>query len=136
MNRNLKYLLLTILIVFLFAGYQLIKQSGIKAYKYVNNRTMDYSISDGQYNGSFNLWDNLVLAKVEFGISNGNIDTFAIPYLIDSPFKNVKKSVQDSIYKDSTLQFDAVSGATRSSFFVKAAILEAISKKDSTINNK
>jgi uncharacterized protein with FMN-binding domain len=137
MSRNLKYLLLTLVVILTFSGYKLIQHSGIQAYKYVENSsvTLD-SVEDGKYNGKFTALEYFPLAEVEIHISQGKIKDITIPYLIATPFKGVKLSVSDSIKKTESIQFDAVTGATRSSYFVKAAIHNAIKQKDSDLSTK
>ncbi len=132
MNRNFKYLLVTLLVILAFFGYKLIQYSGIQAYKYVKSNSIELeSIEDGNYTGKFTTLKFFPLAEVNIHISHGKVKDVSIPYLIATPFKGVKNSVKDSIKKSQSPRFDAVSGATRSSYFVKAAIHKAINQKKS-----
>jgi uncharacterized protein with FMN-binding domain len=127
MNRNLKYLLIIIALTASFAGYKFIKFAGFKAYQEVKQNSVKMeTLANGSYTGKFNVFNNIPLASVQFKIEEGNINDFSISYLLSSPFKDVKSSVKDSVRKSQSVHFDAVSGATRSSFYVKAAILNAI----------
>ena len=136
MHRNLKYLLITLLVVLIFTGYELIKYSGIEAYKTVKNKPISLeNTDDGLYKGSFTTLNFFLFAEVEFQVNQGKIKKITIPYLIATPFKGVKKSITDSIKQSESIHFDAVSGATRSSFFVKAAMYKALSPESKKENN-
>jgi uncharacterized protein with FMN-binding domain len=126
MNRKLKYLTVVIVITFAFLGYQYFKHAGLKAYHYVGqSQTALDSLSDGQYHGSFSPFDMISLARVSFHIRDGKVNDFKISRLIVSPWNKVKPALQDSIRRKKELQFDSITGATRSSFFVKAAVHDA-----------
>mgnify|MGYP006298354235 CR=1 FL=1 len=127
MNRNLKYLLITLLVIIAFGFYQTVKYAGSKAYSYVSNSNISIdSIPDGNYRGSFHLTKYISLAKIKFIIKDGKLDTLTIPHLLTTPFLNYKNEIRDSIIHEKNLQFDAVSGATRTSFYIKAAIHNAV----------
>jgi len=132
-KRDRNYLIIFLLIILIFAGYLFIKQSNVKAYKYVKQNTYPQDmLPEGIYSGTFNAY-NIEFAKVEFLIHNGEINSFKIPKVIHAPWTKVRSAVMDSIQKKNTLNFDAVTGATGSSFYIKAAIHKAIkkSKQDS-----
>ena len=92
------------------------------------------SLPDGTYKGSFKPFNLIKLATVEFTIKERKIKRFEISRLFLTPWKEVRPSIQDSIKKNSSLKFNAVSGATRSSFYVKAAILNATDQPKNTLN--
>jgi uncharacterized protein with FMN-binding domain len=126
MKRNLKYLVITLLLFLGFGGYQFYKHAGLKAYKFVGkNKIPIDSLSDGKYEGSFTSLHIIPLAKVKYEINKGELEDFSILFLMQTPFSKVKDSIQDSVYKSNSLKFDAVTGATRTSYFVKAAIHKA-----------
>lgn len=126
MNRNLKYLLILLGVSFLFLGYQYFKHAGLKAYRYVGkSKVAADTLPDGQYSGSFRPFNLLSLAKVHFQVENGKVKEFAIPRLMVSPWNRIKPSVTDSVMKNQSVHFDAITGATRSSYFIKAAVKKA-----------
>ncbi len=135
MNRNLKYLLILLGVTFLFLGYQYFKQAGLQAYRYVGQSRVELdSLADGTYQGSFQPFDMLTLARVQFKVKNGKVQQIAIPRLTVSPWNSIKSTITDSIRTRQSVKFDAITGATRSSFFVKAALHDACSEKDQPDN--
>ena len=133
MNRNLKYLLILLSVTLLFAGYLYFKHAGIKAYRYVGASKVELdSLPNGSYNGTFRPFNLLSLAKVQFRVDKGQVKDFSIPRLLVSPWNQVKPSITDSVRIKQSLEFDAITGATRSSYFIKAAFHDAYhARKDS-----
>ncbi|HKL37706.1 MAG TPA: FMN-binding protein [Bacteroidales bacterium] len=126
MNRTLKYLMIVVVLTLLFSGYQYFKHAGLKAYHYVSRSEVALdSLDDGHYYGSFSPFDVIPLAQVTFQVSNGKVNEFKISRLVVTPWNKVKPALQDSVRSKKNLQFDSVTGATRSSFFVKAAVHNA-----------
>ncbi len=126
MKRNLKYLLILLGVTLFFLGYQYFKHAGLKAYQYVGKSEVARdSLPDGQYSGAFSPFNLLPLAKVHFQVENGKVKDFAIPRLMVSPWNRIRPSVTDSIRKNQSVHFDAITGATRSSYFIKAAVKKA-----------
>jgi len=126
MNRNLKYLMIVVLLTLSFAGYQYFKHAGLKAYRYVGrSKTALDSLADGRYSGTFSPFNVIALARVNFQVTNGKVNDFTISRLVVTPWNKVKPALQDSVRRKKNLQFDSVTGATRSSFFVKAAVHNA-----------
>lgn len=138
MNRKFKYLLILLSVTLLFAGYQYFKQAGIQAYRYVGTSkvTLD-KLPNGSYSGTFQPFNLISLAKVKFRIDGGKVKDFSIPRLVVSPWNQVKSPITDSVEVNQSVHFDAISGATRSSYFVKAALHNACPvEKDSIITSQ
>jgi uncharacterized protein with FMN-binding domain len=133
-KRDRNYLIVFLAVILIFIGYLFIKKSGVKAYQIIQKHSYTQSsLNKGKYNGTFQAY-NINFAEVNFTISNGKVRTFEIPTLIQAPWINAKPSIIDSITTKNSLEFDAISGATGTSLYVKAAIHEAImnATKDST----
>ena len=131
MKRKIKYLMILLGVTVLFGGYQYYKHAGLRAYTYVRQSEAKIdSLADGQYQGAYSPFNILSLARVEFKVENGKIQDFNIPRLIATPWNSVKPLIQDTVRTKQSLRFDAVSGATRSSFFVKAAMHSACGQKN------
>lgn len=126
MKRKIKYLLILLVVTFAFLGYEYFKHAGTKAYYYVNNTEVSLdSLADGSYIGTFSPLNIIPVAKVQFNIENGKVEEFTISRLIVSPWNKVKPAIQKKVRETQSVRFDAISGATRSSFFVKAAVHQA-----------
>lgn len=136
-KRDRNYLIVFLSITLLFVMYMLVKNTGVKAYQYVQQYTYNEdTLSRGKYNGSFKAYD-IKFAEVSFSLNNGKIREFEIPTLIQAPWINVKSSIVDTITKNDTLGFDAISGATGTSWYVKAAIHDALKNAgDTSITQK
>lgn len=127
-KRDRNYLIVFLAVVLMFIGYLIIKETKVKAYQYVKQSTsLQDTLPEGNYSGSFKVY-NVEFAKVEFLIKNGKINNFKIPRVISVPWRKIRASVKDSVEKKNSLHFDAVTGATGSSLYIKAAIHEAIKK--------
>jgi len=126
MNRDLKYLLILLAVAAFFLGFQYFKHAGIRAYQHVRRSSLSLdSLPNGRYSGSFRPFNLLPLAKVSFRVDGGQVKDFSIPRLVDAPWNQVKHSITDTIRTKQSVHFDAITGATRSSYFVKAAVHDA-----------
>lgn len=130
-KRDRNYLIVFLSITLLFVAYMLVKNTGVKAYRVIQHHTYNEdTLTEGKYNGSFEAY-NVKFAEVNFSLDNGKVKEFKIPTLIHAPWINVKTSIIDTITKKDTLDFDAISGATGTSLYVKAAIRDAIKNAES-----
>lgn len=121
------------LALFLIAGiiatYVLFIIAGRKA----TNITEDFSpditrINDGLYQGEFTFL-GVTRAKVAFEIRKGKLVELSFEKLSETPGYGAAFTIISVIKSNSKLDFDAVSGATITSNFAKAAIKDALSKK-------
>ena len=128
-KRDRNYLIVFLAIILFFIGYLFIKNSGVKAYQSIQQHAfIQDSLPKGKYGGTFQAY-NITFAKVKFTITddkNGKISTFKIPTLIRAPWISIKPSIINTITQKDSLEFDAISGATGTSLYVKAAIHEAV----------
>lgn len=130
-KRDRNYLIVFLSITLLFVAYMFIKNTGVKAYRVIQHHTYNEdTLTEGKYNGSFEAY-NVKFAEINFSLDNGKVKEFKIPTLIHAPWINVKTSIIDTITKKDTLDFDAISGATGTSLYVKAAIRDAIKNAES-----
>ena len=82
----------------------------------------------GSYSGEYH--GLIGLSKVSFEISDSGIEWFRIEQAGTTPFFSVKKEdFERHIMEQQKLDFDAVSGATYTSNFIKAAIIDAASRQ-------
>lgn len=127
-KRDIKYLIISFLVILLFVIHLFYKKIGMKAYREVQKDTLTHSLKEGNYRGSFQAY-HMNLATVSFTIDDDSIHCFTIERIFTAPWISIKEALTDSIQKNNSLNFDAVSGATQSSYYVKAAIQDAIKKQ-------
>lgn len=136
MKRNLKYLMILLIVALFFGGYQYFKHSGLQAYRHVSRSEVKLdSLPNGKYEGSYKPFNVMTLARVQFRVKEGKVRDFSIPRLIVSPWNTIKPAITDSIKNKQSLRFDAISGATRSSYFIKAALHNAGSLAEDPTKN-
>jgi len=137
-KRDRNYLLVFLGTILLFVVYIFTQKTGVKAYQIIQEtKITGDSIPSGNYSGHFQAY-NITFAEVQFSLDSGRIKNFTIPTLLKAPWIDVEQALADSIEHQNKLEFDAISGATRTSLYVKAAIRNAVSNagKTPTSNNK
>ena len=137
-KRDRNYLLVFLGVTLLFVAYMFTQKTGVKAYQIVANKKLSVdTIPAGTYSGHFRAY-NITFAEVQFSSDSGRIENFTIRSLLKAPWIDVEQAITDSIEQQNKLEFDAISGATSTSLYVKAAIYNAISDtgKTPTISNK
>ena len=126
-TRKLILRLLILIMIILIAGYIMFNNAGKKADIYVGDYTPELeNLSDGSYTGTYKHPIMGKLADVEFTIFQGTVIHFQFRKLFCTPGYSIEKEITEFILNGNTLSFDALSGATKSSFFAKAAIKKAI----------
>lgn len=112
-----------------FAITSFVKYAHIKAQEYTEDFNPATSkLKDGIYKGHFRFF-LITFSKVEFEIETGKVKSIDFKKMFHSPGSLYKKDIEFQIKRRKLLEVDAITGATRTSNFAKAAI------KDATENN-
>jgi len=130
--------LLPYLIVFLIAfiatpitGNLVIKKANEEAKQLTQNFHPNITyLSDGFYQGKFKAFNLITLSHVEFTIKNNKIEKLRFKKMVHTPGYLSKKDIEAKIKNTKHLEIDAISGATRTSNFAKAAIKNAITRQN------
>ncbi len=105
----------------------LIKKANENAQMYTQHfNPVTSKLSDGIYVGKFKMLKIFTLSNIEFEIKNGVVKQLTIKKLFHSPGSPYKEEIENQINKTKKLEVNAISGATRTSNFAKAAIKSAI----------
>jgi uncharacterized protein with FMN-binding domain len=116
-----------ILIVILVA-FLIFYLAGVKAENFVGDFQPDISqLQDGRYHGTFSYLGN-TKAEIEFEIREGKLVDPQIILLSSTPGYGADYGIKTQINSKKTLNFNAVSGATITSNFARAAIRNAINE--------
>ncbi|HRW63325.1 MAG TPA: FMN-binding protein [Bacteroidales bacterium] len=102
---------------------------------YADNKAKDYiedfnvsslHVPDGEYSGNFKIFGVFAVAKVTFVMENSRIKEISFKRILHSPGKNYEIDIEKKILDNQDLELDAITGATRTSNFAKAAIKNAL----------
>jgi uncharacterized protein with FMN-binding domain len=126
---NILFAVLLVFIVLFTAGLLVFKKAGTIA----SNKTGDFipvthTLDDGLYSGQFRAIMGLVKAGVEFEIRDSVLNKCEFVRLTSTPGYGVKEKIITSINSSGDLDFEAITGATHTSSFAKAAIKDAVEK--------
>jgi uncharacterized protein with FMN-binding domain len=103
------------------------KKANQQAKEYVENFEPKTSqLPNGFYVGKFKAFRLITMSKVEFTVQNGEIKNIEFKKMFHSPGSPYKESIENQIKQSKQLEINAITGATRSSNFAKAAIKHAI----------
>jgi len=109
-----------------------IKKANEDANQYIERfEPVTSRLPNGVYKGKFKAFKIITMSKVEFEIENGllkNIDFIRITHF---PGNAYKEDIENQIRNTGQLEVNAISGATRTSNFAKAAIKNAVENKSS-----
>ncbi|MCD4833541.1 MAG: FMN-binding protein [Bacteroidales bacterium] len=83
-------------------------------------------LPDGIYKGKFKAFKIITMSKVEFEIENGFIKNINFIRMTRFPGNAYKSDIENQIRNTGQLEVNAISGATRTCNFAKAAIKAAI----------
>lgn len=107
-----------------------IKKANEHAKEYIQHfNPVTSDLPDGLYMGKFKLLKIFTLSNIEFKINNGFVEDVVIKKLFHSPGSPYKEEIEYQIKKTKKLEVNAISGATRTSNFAKAAIKNAINSE-------
>jgi uncharacterized protein with FMN-binding domain len=112
----------------------IIKKANEQAREYGENfKPTTSNLPDGTYQGKYKAFGLITMSDVEFTVQNGVIETIEFKKMFHSPGSPYKENIENQIKESRKLEVNAISGATRTSNFAKAAIKDAINKEqDST----
>ncbi|MDY6800504.1 MAG: FMN-binding protein [Bacteroidota bacterium] len=134
MKKILPYILVFFLAFFAtpVIGNWIIK----KAYEEAKNLTGNFhpntaQLPDGYYQGKFKALKLITLSHVEFTIKNKKIESLKFKRMFYMPGYLSKKDIEENLKNTQNLALDAITGATRTSNFAKAAIKDAIENQNS-----
>lgn len=114
-------LLITVLILFNLAGGDAAETVG----EFVPDMS---AIRDGNYEGEYNYLFDKLGATVRFEVRNGRLLDCEFGQLFGTVGYGAAETIQAEIDQRKSLDFEAISGATMTSNFAKAAIRNALDK--------
>ncbi|MFC2151138.1 FMN-binding protein [Bacteroidota bacterium] len=107
-----------------------IRAANKQATQYIENfYPVTSELSDGLYTGKFKVFQIITFSKVEFTIENGMVKSIDFLKMYHSPGSPYKEEIENQIKQSQSLEVDAITGATRTSNFAKAAIKNAVKKQ-------
>lgn len=120
-----------LLIILLIATLLTIHITGVKAKKYIGGFIPEITLlADGMYKGTYEIFGSKTAADIEFTIEAGKVISVKLHTVFHTPGYRLPKKIIPLIEENKDLKFDAVTGATISSYFVKAAIKNAFENKN------
>lgn len=134
-KKTIPYITILLASIFLtpIAFKSIIKKANEDAKEYISSfDPVTSELPDGLYLGKFKTLKVFTLSKIEFQIKDGKVINVNLKKLFHSPGSPYKEEIEYQIKQTKRLEVNAISGATRTSNFAKAAIKSAIEKKDIT----
>lgn len=127
--RKFIYLLIFIIIV-VVAIYFYYNNVGKTARIYVDDYIVVLdSTNHGTYMGVYEAWPGITAASVSFSVDSGKLVQFDVIKVFTIMGGGVEDSIASVVEESGELDFDAISGATHSSYFIKAAIKNAFGEE-------
>ncbi len=110
----------------ILTGVGILNVAGSKANQFVGSfRLQVDSLTDQTYTGRYSVW-GLTAAEVSFTVASGKLKEFRLNRVLSTPGYGIRQKITDTVTVSGNLDFDAISQATVSSNFVKAAIKDAV----------
>lgn len=107
-----------------------VKKANENAKEYVHNFTpFTSNLVNGIYEGKYKAFGIITMSKVQFEIEDGLVKNINFIKMFHSPGSIYKENIETQIKQTQKLEVDAITGATRTSNFAKAAIKSAIVNK-------
>lgn len=127
---NTIFVIFMMLLLFSAAGLLFFRKTSSIAVK----KTGDFipvtgELENGPYSGQFRTFMGLVRADIKFGIKDSVLTEFEIIKVTSFPGYGIDKKIVYVINSSGDLNFEAITGATQSCSFAKAAIKDAIKKE-------
>ena len=109
-----------------------VKKANGDAREYVEQfKPVTSNLPNGIYQGKFKAFKIITMSKVEFEIENGFIKNIDFIRMTHFPGNAYKEDIENQIRNTGQLEVNAISGATRTCNFAKAAIKNAVENKSS-----
>lgn len=128
-RKGFKWMLILLFLLLIIAAswYIYFNNVGKKAVEYTGDFKAGLNESHyGAYHGVYEVWPGREAAVVSFSADSGKLVQFSIDKLMQSPGYKIEQEIEEKVRESGELDFDAVSGATYSSYFIKAAIRKAL----------
>ena len=110
-----------------------IKKANEQAREYAENfKPKTSTLPDGTYQGKYKAFGLFTMSDVEFTVLNGVVETIEFKRMFHSPGSAYKENIETQIKQSRKLEVNAISGATRTSNFAKAAIIDAVNNVQDT----
>ena len=104
-----------------------VKKANEEAKLYVHKFNPSTSqLQNGTYHGKFKAFKFITMSKVEFAVKNGKVLHIKFKRMFHTPGSPYKEDIENRIMLSEKLEIDALTGATRTSNFAKAAIKNAL----------
>ncbi len=108
-----------------------VKKANNDANQYIEHfKPVTSILPNGIYKGKFKAFKIISLSKVEFEIENGFLKNIDFTRMTHFPGNAYKSDIENQIRNTGQLEVNAISGATRTCNFAKAAIKDAIENKE------
>ncbi|MEE4196360.1 MAG: FMN-binding protein [Bacteroidales bacterium] len=112
------------------AGNWIIREASEQAKALTQDFHPDPSrLPDGFYEGRFKAFNLITFSRVTFHLKGGKIRSLEFKKMYHTPGYLSKKEIEATLKERQNLDLDALTGATRTSSFAKAAIKNAITKQ-------
>lgn len=134
-----RYIQLFVIIAILgtMGGYFLMTHGGKKAREFTGNfQPKITEIENGHYKGTYHILGFVPGAKVSFNVQDQYLINFTIHQLFSTPGNDVKSKILNQVENTKSLNFDVIEDAVYSSYFVKAAIKDAVRGDDNPAGKK
>jgi uncharacterized protein with FMN-binding domain len=121
---------IALLFIVYIGGLIFLKKTGTQAKEYIGDFTpQTLQLADGIYKGQYEIMHSRTAADIEFTIADGKVISITLHKLFHTPMYPLPKKIKPAIEESRDLKFEAITGATVSSFFVKAAIKNAFNNR-------
>jgi len=107
--------------------YHIIYKAGLQADEYLDDFVPDTkSLNDGTYKGYYLVFGLIKGAEIEFEIKDRRVSFVTFHHILHTPDSDAPEKILSDIEKNQDLDFDAISGASRTTSFAKSALKKAI----------
>ena len=126
---NIIFIILIVIVIGFLTGLMFFNKAGNTANKFTGDFIpVTEEFENGYYKGSFETFAGILKTEVEFEIKNSTLVRCEFPKLTATPGYGAAKKILSNINTSGELNFEAVSGATHSCSFARAAIKDAVEK--------
>ena len=116
-----------IIISLLVIGFFFFQHVGVEAEQYIGDFEFNLDeLKNGDYSGSYKVCGIKTAAEITYSKQDSTVENVVIKSLLTTPGYYILEKISEKIQNNESLKFDAISGATISSNFLKAAIKNSI----------